>query len=55
MILWNAATGKMQEAVREAEPPQPDCLTVQFAENGPLSAKVNPLEQMEVQFWNCKK
>jgi hypothetical protein len=52
MKLWSAATGKLQGAVGEATPPQPGCFTVQFTQNGLLSAKVNPLDQVEVQFWN---
>ena len=55
MVWWDVATGKVRGTVREADPPQPGCFTVQFAENGLLSAKVNSLEQVEVQFWNYKK
>jgi WD40 repeat protein len=55
MIWWSVTTGKMRGELREADPPEDGGLTIQFIGNGLLSAKVNSLEQVEVQFWNDKK
>jgi WD40 repeat protein len=55
MIWWGVATGKMRMELREADPPEDGSLTIQFVGDGLLSAKVNSLEQVEVQFWNDKK
>lgn len=52
MILWDVATGKEQMAMGGSQPPQPGGLIIQCTETGLLSAKVNSLEQVEIQWWN---
>lgn len=52
MLWWNVKTGKWRGDVEGSVPPQPGRYTVHFDRKDLLSAKVNSLEQVEIQRWH---